>query len=66
MQKASNKRTRRHITDPASLSSKQCGDSLKNLCEPGSPFAEEIHLRAKTITPLLKEILDYRPRPHWR
>lgn len=26
---------------------------------------EEIHLRAETITPLLKEILDYRPVPRW-
>jgi hypothetical protein len=26
---------------------------------------EEIHIRAETMTPLLKEILDYRPAPHW-
>jgi hypothetical protein len=26
---------------------------------------EEIHLRAETMTPLLKEILDFRPPPHW-
>jgi hypothetical protein len=29
------------------------------------PFIEEIHLRAETMTPLLKEILDFRPPPHW-
>ena len=26
---------------------------------------EEIHVRAETVTPLLKEILDYQPVPHW-
>jgi hypothetical protein len=26
---------------------------------------EEIHLRAETMTPLLKEILNFRPPPHW-
>jgi hypothetical protein len=26
---------------------------------------EEIHLRAITVTPLLKEILNFRPPPHW-
>jgi hypothetical protein len=28
-------------------------------------FIEEIHARADAVTPLLKEILDFRPRPHW-
>jgi hypothetical protein len=65
MQKGSNKSTRRHVAKADSLSSKRCEDSLKNLCEPGSQFAEEIHLRAQMMTPLLKEILD-RPRPYWR
>ena len=63
MAKAS-KKIRRHAS-PVSLSSKQCEDSLKNFCKPGS-FAKEIHIRAETITPLLKEILEFRPRPHWR
>lgn len=26
---------------------------------------EEIHMRAETVTPLLKEILDFHPVPHW-
>ena len=26
---------------------------------------EDIHMRAETITSLLKDILDYRPAPHW-
>jgi hypothetical protein len=26
---------------------------------------EEIHVRAETITSLLKSILDYKPAPHW-
>jgi hypothetical protein len=32
-----------------------------------SPFytIEEIHIRAETITPLLKNILDFRPPEHW-
>jgi hypothetical protein len=64
MEKSSNKSTRK-AAKPVSLSSKQCNDSLKNLCEAGSPFAEEIRLRAITITPLLKEILEFQPRPHW-
>jgi hypothetical protein len=48
----------------APLSSKQCEESLKNFCEPGA-FAEEIHIRAQTITPLLREIMDFRPGPYW-
>jgi hypothetical protein len=28
-------------------------------------FIEEIHQRAETMTPLLKEILDFRPPPRW-
>lgn len=28
-------------------------------------FIEEVHHRAETITPLLKEILEFRPPPHW-
>jgi len=65
MKKASNKSRRQPKTDPVPPSSKQCEDSLKNLCEPGSLFVNEIHDRAKVITPLLKEILDYRPQPRW-
>lgn len=26
---------------------------------------QEIHIRAETVTPLLKEILDHVPVPHW-
>ena len=26
---------------------------------------ESIHVRAETLTPLLKEILEYRPVPRW-
>jgi hypothetical protein len=28
-----------------------------------SLFIEEIHIRAETITPLLREILEFRPKP---
>ena len=28
-------------------------------------FIEGIHIRAKTITPLLREILEFRPKPRW-
>lgn len=28
-------------------------------------YIEEIHLRAETITPLLKNILTFEPRPSW-
>jgi hypothetical protein len=28
-------------------------------------FVDDIQNRAETITPLLKELLDYRPPPHW-
>jgi hypothetical protein len=59
------KKTRRPAPQSSTpLSSKQCEDSLKNFCEPGA-FAEEIHIRAETITPLLKEIMDFRPGPFW-
>lgn len=26
---------------------------------------EEIHIRAEAVTPLLREILDFHPAPHW-
>ena len=67
MAKASNKNKRPgpRAENPVSLSIQRCEDSLKNFCEPGS-FAKEIDIRAQTVTPLLKEILDFRPRPHWR
>jgi hypothetical protein len=26
---------------------------------------QEIHIRAETVTPLLKEILDHQSVPHW-
>jgi len=28
-------------------------------------YIEEIHARAETVTPLLKNILEFRPHPHW-
>jgi hypothetical protein len=28
-------------------------------------FIEEIHVRAETVTPVLKEILDLHPPEHW-
>jgi hypothetical protein len=28
-------------------------------------YIEEINHRAETMTPVLKEILDFRPSPHW-
>jgi hypothetical protein len=66
MEKTSKKsKGTRQVIDPVSVSSKRCEDSLKNFCEPGSPFAAEIQVRAETVTPLLKEILEFRPRPHW-
>jgi hypothetical protein len=30
-----------------------------------SGYMLEIHLRAQAMTPILKEILDFRPSPHW-
>ncbi len=45
---------------------------LKDGCKSGMDvfcalkFMDEIHSRAETVTPLLKEILDYRSGPHWR
>lgn len=64
--KASNKDRPKRVPNPGSHSRKQCEDSLKNFCEPGFRFVDEIHIRAQTITPLLKEILDFRPQPRWR
>lgn len=30
-----------------------------------SVFMEQIQSRAETISPLLRELLDFRPPPHW-
>ena len=38
----------------------------QNLHEPEFLSIEEIHRRAETMTPVLKEILDFRPSPHWK
>ena len=46
---------------PAPLPKDGRKDVAKNLCE--LKFMEEIHFRAETITPLLKEILE-RPRAY--
>jgi len=32
---------------------------------PEFPYIEEIHHRAETVTPLLKQILEFRPTPSW-
>jgi hypothetical protein len=40
------------------------GETPENFREP-TLYIAEIHMRAETMTPLLKEILDFRPRPHW-
>jgi hypothetical protein len=40
-------------------------DVQKNINAPKLLSLEEIHRRAEAVTPLLKEILDYRPRPQW-
>ena len=58
-----NRRPKTASADP--VSSKRCEESLKNFCEPGSAFSHEIDVRAQTITPLLKEIMDFRPGPRW-
>jgi hypothetical protein len=65
MAKALNKNRRGQAANTVSLSSKHCKDSLKNFCVPGSPFVDEIQIRAKTITPLLKGILEFEPMPRW-
>ena len=65
MAKSAKKNRRPKSASPVSHSSKQCEDSLKNVCEPGAVFADAIHRRAETVTPLLKEIMDFRPQPHW-
>ncbi len=36
-----------------------------NLHLPKSGSIREIQHRAKTVTPVLKEILDFRPPPNW-
>jgi hypothetical protein len=38
----------------------------KNRRAPDVLSIPELQHRAETMTPLLKAILDYRPRPHWR
>jgi len=40
--------------------------SSREFCEPTLSFIEEIHHRAETMTPLLKGILEFRPKPNWR
>jgi hypothetical protein len=30
-----------------------------------SIYIQEIHSRAETISPLLRELLEFRPPPHW-
>jgi hypothetical protein len=38
----------------------------KMYLSPECTFIEEIHARAETITPCLKDILDFKPPPYWR
>ncbi|HEU5396850.1 MAG TPA: hypothetical protein VFV81_06770 [Verrucomicrobiae bacterium] len=33
--------------------------------ESTAAFIEDLHTRAETVTPLLRQILEYRPPPHW-
>lgn len=40
------------------------GKESPNRRAPAS-YMLEINLRAHAMTPLLKEILDFRPSPHW-
>ena len=65
MAKAAKKNRRPKTASADPVSSKQCEESLKNFCEPGLAFTDEIDVRAQTITPLLKEIMDFCPRPRW-
>jgi len=65
MAKAAKKNRRPKTASAVPVSSKQCEDSLKNFCEPGLGFVDEIHVRAETITPLLREIMDFQPSPRW-
>jgi hypothetical protein len=37
----------------------------KKLHEPEALSINEVQRRAETMTPLLQEILDFRPRPRW-
>jgi hypothetical protein len=37
----------------------------QNLHLPKLGSIREIQYRAETVTPVLKEILDFRPKPHW-
>ena len=56
------KESRLPVGLPALLKDHQAADF--NL--PPLPYMEEIHKRADAMTPLLKEILDFRPSPHWK
>jgi hypothetical protein len=47
-----------------------CGLSADGLGPPGEPISvtacvEKIHIRAETISPLLRELLEFRPPPRW-
>ena len=56
------KESRSSAGHPALLKGRKAADF--NL--PPLPYMEEIHKRADAMTPLLKEILDFRPSPHWK
>jgi hypothetical protein len=42
------------------------GHKESGLCAPEFFFIKEVHDRAEAMTPLLQEILDFQPSPHWR
>ncbi|MGO8765018.1 MAG: hypothetical protein ACLQSR_07785 [Limisphaerales bacterium] len=43
----------------------EVGRDIPKNAENTAPFAEKIQHRAETITPMLQQILEYRPSPHW-
>lgn len=65
MNKMPRKKTdRKLVVDHAVLLiSSHTGPQNLNLPKLGS--IREIQHRAETMTPILKEILDFRPSPHW-
>ena len=48
-----------------SLTRKNASPQLSESSHSVSVYFEEIRNRAETISPLLKELLDRRPPPHW-
>jgi hypothetical protein len=44
---------------------KTSGGELSKNVRSAAPNFEKIQNRAETITPVLRQILEYRPAPHW-